>query len=76
MKPFLNIPLMFVIWDVFLNTVSSKTVAFASLVPPGDYEFVNILAGAPSDVDFAELGALAREELIRYLEGNHGNPGN
>ena len=35
----------------------------------GAPEFVAVLAGAPDNVDYAELRKLAAEELVRFLEG-------
>jgi hypothetical protein len=60
-----------VLADILLGQVSRKTVTHANLIQGrDDFDFAVKIAGAPLDVDWAELNILAREDLIRYLLGD------
>jgi hypothetical protein len=70
------INLSLVILDVVLGRVSLLTVlaargALQTCRDLGldDLDFILVLAGAPNDADWDEVGALAKEELVRFLEG-------
>ncbi len=64
--------------DILLNRVRAKTVRYARRIEHYDFDFIDVLAGAPEEVDYQELRELAKEELTRYLllEGENGDNGN
>jgi len=53
--------------DIFLDQVTPRTVKYSRRITRYEFEFLDILAGSPPDVNYHDLRELAKEEMLLYL---------